>query len=95
MREQLEQNRIFFSADLCDKIESILLDSHEIIVEMFMAKKNEQRNDNYNRRGLDVSVKDLLNPSDTWHELDEKVRRKLRLLRLDLAQEFRTLIGVS
>lgn len=95
LRIHLEQNRIFFSTELCDKIESILADSHTIRVEMFIAKKDEQRNDNYNRRGIDLSIEDLLKPSETWRELDEKVQKEIKAARLNLAQEFRLLIGVS
>lgn len=95
LRDNLEQNRIFFSVDLCDKIESILADSHKIIVDMFMAKKNQQRNDNYNSRGIGLPAEELLKPSDKWSELDEKVQKEIKAAKLGLAQEFRVLIGVS
>jgi Zn-dependent oligopeptidase len=95
LRSQFEQNRIFFSIDLCKKIESIIADSHKITIDMFMAKKYEQRNGNYNRQGIDVSEKELLRPIDTWQELDKKVQNDIKSARLNLAQEFRVLIGVS
>lgn len=95
LKECLDQNRIFFSIPLCEKVESIIADSRKITVDMFMAKKLEQRNDSYNSRGIDLPEKELLKPSDTWHELDEKVQKDIKSALLDLAQEFRVLIGVS
>lgn len=41
LRTQLEQNRIFFSADLCDKIEAILAEAHQISVEVYGAKRGQ------------------------------------------------------
>lgn len=95
LRIHLEQNRIFFSEELCNKIESILTDSHKITVEMYIAKKNEQRNQSYNKTGIELTEKELLSPSNTWHKLDKKVQQDLKLAKLDVAQEFRILIGVT
>ena len=95
LRNQLEQDRIFFSVELCDKIKSILADSHQIKVEMIMAKKNAQINERHTKQGINVSVEDLLNPSSTWSELDEKVQKEIKDAKLKIAQEFRVLIGVT
>jgi len=42
-----------------------------------------------------VPVENLLEPSIMWYDLDEKVQKQIKSARLQLAQEFRTLIGVS
>lgn len=95
LRTQIERNRIFFSADLCEKLESIIRDSHQITVQMSIAKSGERRNENYNKRGIRLDTKELSKPSDTWHELDEKVQKEIKAARLNLEEEFRLLIGVS
>lgn len=95
LKEALEQNRIFFSGILCEKIESILSDSHTIVIEMFFAKNQESRNQKYNQIGIDLTKDELLKPSDTWHVLDKQVQKEIKAARLDLAQEFRILIGVN
>jgi Zn-dependent oligopeptidase len=95
LRSYLEQNRIFFSEALCSKIEAILSDAHKITDDIFKAKKIEIMNENYNKRGHILGEQALLKPLEMWRELDNKVQRDIKSARLDLAQEFRTLIGVS
>lgn len=62
---------------------------------MYKAKMYEQRNINLERHQIDLNEKELLNPINTWFELDEKVQKEIKAARLNLAQEFRDLIGVS
>jgi hypothetical protein len=95
LKRYLEYNRIFFNEGLCLKIESILSDSHNISIEMALAKISELRNQKYNKQGIEISVDELSKPSNTWHVLDEKVQKEINAARLELAQEFRSLIGVS
>lgn len=95
LKTQIERNRIFFSAELCEKLESIIKDSHQITVQMSMAKSGERRNEYYNKRGIHLDTKELSKPSDSWHELDEKVQKEIKAARLNLEEEFRLLIGVS
>jgi Zn-dependent oligopeptidase len=95
LRTNIAKNRIFFSVDLCEKIEAIVKDSHAITVEMSIAKSGERRNEKFNKQGIRLDAKELLKPSDTWHELDEKVQKEIKAARLNLEEEFRLLIGVS
>jgi hypothetical protein len=90
LRSYLEQNRIFFSEPLCSKIENILSDAHKITVDMFIAKSTEKINE---RRRYILEERALLSPLEMWHELDRKVQEEIKAARLDLAQEFRTLVG--
>jgi hypothetical protein len=95
LQSYLEQNRIFFTETLCVKIETIISDSYQITVDMHMAKRTEVMNENYNKRGHTLGEKALLKPLEIWRELDNKVQKEIKTARLDLAQEFRALIGVS
>ena len=95
LRRELEYNRLFFSDDLCKKIETILSDSHNIRVKMIVAKKKEERIDKYSRRTLNLKPEELTEPLDIWTELDSKVQNEIKSARLELAQEFRLLIGVK
>ena len=95
LRSEFETNRIFFSVHLCDKMELIISDCRKIINGMRMAKIGEKRNEKFTRRGIELSNADLMRPTETWIELDRKVQNELKEARLNLAQEFRTLIGVS
>ncbi|QIL75196.1 hypothetical protein [Hymenobacter sp. HDW8] len=94
-RNALEVNRIFFSIDLCSKIEFLLSDSQKVIHEMFIAKRLEQRNERFNKNRMSLTEEELLKPSKKWIELNEKVQSETKNARMDLAQEFRNLIGVS
>lgn len=95
LRTQLEQNRIFFSAELCDKIEAILTDAHKITVDIYSAKKDQEYNDYSNKTGQLRTTEELLQPTQTWRQLDLKVQKDIKAARLNLAQEFRILIGVE
>lgn len=92
LRSCLEQNRIFFSELLCSKIENILSDAHKITVDMYIARSTEKINQ---KRGYILEEQALLSPLEMWHELDRKVQEEIKAATLDLAQEFRTLLGVS
>lgn len=95
LRTQLEQNRIFFSADLCDKIEAILAEAHQISVDVYGAKRGQEYNDYSDKTGQFRTTEELLQPIQTWRQLDQKVQRDIKAARLNLAQEFRVLIGVE
>ena len=95
LRTHLEQNRIFFSADLCSNIEIILADAHKITVDIDIAKRDQQFNHNSNKVGNYLTTAELLQPTQTWRELDTKAQNEIKAARLNLAQEFRKLIGVE
>lgn len=95
VRNELEINRIFFSEELCEKIESILLESHKIAVDMWKVKREEQANIRKINRGVDVPYDPQNDPSVKWEQLDEKVKNSFRVTRIKLANEFRQLIGVK
>lgn len=93
--EKLELNRIFFSEPLCEKIQSIIDDARIINNRMYSAKKKAQHNNSPSKQALGNTLKDLLEPTETWSEMDLKVQNDIKKARLDLAQDFRNLIGVE
>ena len=95
LKTHLEQNRIFFSTELCNKIEAIIVEAHKIAVDIYVAKKDQEYNDHSNKIGQFRTTEELLQPIQTWQQLDQKVQRDINSARLDLAQEFRILIGVE
>jgi hypothetical protein len=95
LRIHLEQNRIFFSANLCSNIETILGDAHKIIEDIYVGKVEQRHNDNSNKTGNHLTTAELLQPTQTWCELDKKAQTEIKAARLNLAQEFRKLIGVE
>ena len=62
---------------------------------MFIAKRKEQRIDRNNRRQIEMTVDELLEPSNKWTELELKVQNEIKAARLELAKDFRPLIGVE
>lgn len=82
LRRELEINRLYFSDDLCKRIESILDESHQITVEMFVAKKKEQRIENSIRRNIDLKPEELTASLDKWTELDDKVKKEIKSARV-------------
>ncbi len=95
LRKELEQNQIFFTLMLCEKIDLIILESNNIRIEMKVAKINKQRNEHNNRHSIHITDEELLKPLDTWLALEQKVQTQIKAARLDLAQEFRVLAGVE
>ncbi len=95
LEDHLEQNRIFFSANLCDSIETIINESCRVIADMALAKRDQEFNDESKKLGINLTKEELLQPKQAWRQLDRKVQNDIRNERLKLAQEFRNLIGVE
>ena len=93
VRQFLETNRIFFSEILCQKIENILNNSNEIVSDMWQAKR--ERTAHLNDFNISVNSEQLVKPLDKWAKADNKVQNELKQVRLELASEFRKLIGVE
>jgi hypothetical protein len=91
----LEQNRIFFSENLCEKIEAILTDSRAIRADMDNTKKAGQIVDRFKLHGVALTEKVLFGPDKAWKALDNKVQQDIKAAKKDLTEEFRKLLGVS
>ena len=77
--ELLEKNRIYFNDILCNKLSGALEHYKEVIEKMIEAKNHEKRK--------------LVGSLDLWKDA-EKRANEIKVLRLELAHEFRELIGV-
>lgn len=95
LRDGLEHNRIFFTFTLCEKIDSIIVDSNKIRVEMNAAKIYKQRNEYNYKHNIPLNNEELDKPLNTWIALEQKVQNEIKAARLNLAQDFRVLIGVE
>lgn len=95
LKKELEQNRIFFTSTLCEKIDSIIGTSNKIIIEMRSAKIYKQRNEQYYKNNISLNEEELNKPTDIWLKLEKEVQNEIKFVRMDLAQEFRVLIGVE
>lgn len=96
IREILEVNRIYFTDKLCSKIENVLDECKEIILQMRKAKLYKQQNKDaaYYGENLPFNDKDD-NPLIIWQNAERKVRNEIRALRMTLAENFRELMGVN
>ncbi|MGI4729556.1 MAG: hypothetical protein ACRYGB_13360 [Janthinobacterium lividum] len=95
LKKELEQNRIFFTSTLCKKVDSIIATSNKIIIEMRVAKIYKQRNEQYYKNNISLNDEELSKPIDIWIKLEKEVQNEIISAKLDLAQEFRILIGVE
>jgi len=84
VKEALELNRIYFSDELCGKIEGMMDTSTTALATMNRAKLID--------RGLLGTENE--DPSDTWLEADVYVQNVIYQTRLDLVRGFHQLIGV-
>ncbi len=79
-------NRIFFVIDFCDRIDSIINESTEIINEMSLAKRAYSE--------WSVSAQEKAYSRREWFNLSKKVDSEINKARLDCENQFRKLIGV-
>jgi len=94
-REILEINRIFFSEELCTKIEDTLNQCSDVIFQMRKAKLNKMRQQEYAKMGEILPHKDEDSPLTIWQREEAKVKHDIKLLRMSLADNFREIMGVA
>lgn len=87
---RLENNRIYFSEELCEQLTSALESYYEIIKQMLNAKSLA----GYESNCRDVQLPDGQGSLDLWKDAENKTKNEIRNLRLELAKVFRSLIGV-
>ncbi|MDC6350064.1 hypothetical protein PP178_00745 [Zeaxanthinibacter sp. PT1] len=87
---RLEQNRIYFSEDLCNQISSAL-DYYKQIIEQMLKAKNKSK---YERDGSGFRFPEGQGSLEMWIDAEKKAETEIRKLRLNLAEQFRDLIGV-
>jgi hypothetical protein len=82
VKEVLELNRIFFSDELCGKIETMIDKGTTALARMNSAKL------------IDACILPGGDPTDAWLAADVYVQNEVYQTRLDLVREFHQLIGV-
>jgi len=90
MYDVLENNRIYFSEELCNQISEGLNDYKEIISQMLKAKSHYK----FETDGTGYRFPEGQGSLDLWKDAENKVKNEIKQLRLDLAKVFRELIGV-
>jgi hypothetical protein len=89
IRDFLEYNRIYFSQDLCNKLKTTLTECNEITMLMLKAKGRAETESIVKHYKFSEGE----GSKDLWTKANDKTD-EIRILRLELASEFRELIGV-
>jgi len=88
--EKLENSRIYFSESLCLKFTSALEEYRKIIQLMLNAKSKAK----HETDGSGYRFPENKGSLDLWIQAENKAKKDIKNLRLELAEEFRKLIGV-
>lgn len=92
----LEENRIYFSQEHCNSIENVLMESRKVILNMKKAKLHEKNvKKNIESKRTDRNESDEESPLEIWRKAESSVKNNIRVLRMNLADTFRELIGVK
>lgn len=92
--KKFEVNRLYFSEELCEKIDYLIQSMNDINIKMYKAKGAESLNNDLTDGGLVLPIGQILKPKDTWFSLEEDVNNKIKQIRRDLEREFSKLLGV-
>jgi hypothetical protein len=93
--DYFELNQIYFDSKICGMLRSIIEKSQKIITGMVLTKFKAKINDDMLKSGRDVSNEKYDYPGDTWNDLNNKVETDFNDARLDLANEFKQIIGIE
>lgn len=94
-KDFLEINRIFFLEDFCTKLSDNLKECEEVINGMDKAKFKAKQQDNDAKYNRPYRFKAGETPLDIWFEQEKKVKTEIRGRRIELANCFREIIGVT
>jgi uncharacterized membrane-anchored protein YhcB (DUF1043 family) len=94
LEEALELNRIYFNDGLCSKIQSIIEQSRAIQNQIFGAKLIQKRHDDLIATNRGQAIVDPHEPVNKWRDAGFLVEIEINSARLELANEFRSMIGV-
>lgn len=92
--EFLEVNRIYFSEEFYNELELNIDECRKVINEMERAKRKGKTREEAAHYGQPYPFKDGEAPIDLWLEQEAKVNTEIRTRRIELAQNFRKIIGV-
>ena len=94
LTELLDSERIYFSESTIEKIDIIIKESSEIRKEMWSVRYSHEQYSKLVRDNQTVP-KSLLEKMHKWSEVDERVESQFKILKLELANEFRYMLGTK
>jgi hypothetical protein len=90
---KLDHDRIFFSIDTLEKFDSIIKESWEIIFQMMKVRRTASDGERKIKIGREPSQA-YYNQTDLWGNADDRTQKEFRILKEELANEFRGLLGI-
>lgn len=94
LTDLVDAERIYFSDSTVGRLEVLIKESSEILTGMGFVRLYHQDYDRLVRRREPVP-QNVLDQMNKWREVDERVENEFKTLKLDLANEFRQLLGIS
>lgn len=94
LTELLDSERIYFSESTIAKIDTIIKESSDIRKEMWSVRFSHKQYGKLVRDNQQVPDS-LLKNMNKWSEVDERVESQFKILKLELANEFRSLLGTK
>ncbi len=89
----LDYDRIYFSTSSIEKFDSIIKESWEIIFQMRKVRRYANAIDEHNRIGRQVP-ESYYSETDLWENANERTENEFKILKNNLADEFRELLGI-
>lgn len=94
LAEELDSNRIYFADSTIKKVENIVTESGKIIAKMRKVRLDGARAIKNIQNGVPVPD-DCLQSTDLWDKAFNQTQNEFKILKEDLADEFRRLLGIS
>lgn len=92
--EKLDYDRIYFSVQTLEKFNAIIRESWEIVHTMAKVRHYGKRLDDYNSIGR-IAPEVYYSQGDLWDEVNDRTEKKFKILKEQLADEFRELLGIT
>lgn len=90
----VDTERIYFDDSTIYRLDSLIKKSKEILRAMVKVRLYHKQYDHLLERRREVP-ENVLNEMDKWNEVDERIDTELKELKIDLANEFKTLLGIN
>lgn len=91
---QLDSDRIYFSNETISKFENIINESWEIIFQMRKVRQYASAINDFAIRGREAPEK-YFSETELWTNANERTEKEFKILKDELANEFRTLLGIQ
>lgn len=94
LMDMVDTERIYFSDSTLKKIEPLIKESSDIRNKMWNVRFNYKIYNELVKTHQSVP-KDILDEMYKWKKIDERIETQFRVLKLELAKDFRALLGIS